>query len=175
MRNNSHSNHLLLRIQCFFFQSFQTADISAVPFAATFLRANYLTFLYPIRYTHVDILYKKPDSGVDLTGLLSCFKWQVYVCVLAILVGVTTFFLMSKRPSSHHNGRSKLDGHQTLETIMLTVGVTCNQGIILEQWFYWRLHVSCHSKYITINAKWYFCTECYSVGKSVTPLSISII
>ncbi|XP_048249944.1 glutamate receptor 1-like [Haliotis rufescens] len=106
----------------------KTVDISAVPYAVSLLRSNYVTFLYPIRYTYKDILYKKPDSRVDWAVLLSCFKWQVNVCVLVTIVGVTTSFLVCKRCSAHQHGRSKQVDHQMLETIMSTIGVTCKQG-----------------------------------------------
>ncbi|XP_071094539.1 uncharacterized protein [Haliotis cracherodii] len=106
----------------------KTVDISAVPYAVSLRRSNYVTFLYPIRYTYKDILYKKPDSRVDWAVLLSCFKWQVNVCVLVTIVAVTTSFLVCKRCSAHQHGRSKQVDHQMLETIMSTIGVTCKQG-----------------------------------------------
>ncbi|XP_067674634.1 glutamate receptor ionotropic, delta-1-like [Haliotis asinina] len=106
----------------------QRADISAVPYVASILRSDHVTFLYPIRYSSKDILYKTTGSRVDWAVLLSCFKWQVYLCLSVILVGVTTFFLMFKRVSVRQTGRRKVDDCQTLETIMSTIGVTCSQG-----------------------------------------------
>lgn len=120
-----------LLFHCFSLWSFQRVDITAVPYVWNLLKSNYVTFLHPFRYTHISILLKKPEPCVEWTVLLSCFKWQVYVCGLVTLVVVTTFILMFKRVSSHQNGHSKRDGHPTLETIMLTIGVTCNQGIML--------------------------------------------
>lgn len=103
--------------------------MSGVPYSLNLLRSNYVTYMYPTRNTYNDIIYKNPEHNLNWSALLSCFTWQVYVCGLMTLVGVIGLFLILKWITAYLNRRNNLDGQKTIETIMSTIGVTCNQGI----------------------------------------------